>query len=80
MSEPLDLPLEPHDGTAALLSGRELLVLQLLALGYSRAQIRELAWVRATALEVVERSACTVLGVATTDEAVELARRRGLIL
>jgi DNA-binding NarL/FixJ family response regulator len=65
---------------AGLLTGRELVVLQLLAVGYSRDRIRELLWMPEAALEAVERSACRTLGVATAEEAVERARRRRLVL
>ena len=80
MNGPSDLPRDPHDDNAALLTSRELLVLQLLGLGYSRQQVASLVWMTAPALAQLEHSACAALGVATTDEAVELARRRGLIL
>ena len=64
----------------ALLTGRALLVLQLLARGYAREQVAALLAMAATEVEEVEWSACAALGVATIEEAVELARRRGLIL
>ncbi len=60
------------------LSGRELLVLQLLALGYSRPQVAEPASLSLAVLEATERSACAALGAATVEEAVELARHHGL--
>ena len=64
---------------AAPLTGRELLVLQLLALGYSRPQVAEPASLSLAVLEAAERSACAALGAATLEEAVELARHRRLI-
>jgi DNA-binding NarL/FixJ family response regulator len=63
-----------------LLTGRELLVLQLLARGYSRQQFAAVAGVPVAAVAEAERSACAALGVATVEEAVERARRRRLIL
>jgi ATP/maltotriose-dependent transcriptional regulator MalT len=73
-------PTEGIGAAAQLLSGRELLVLQLLAVDYSREQIAGLLWMPRAALDVVERSACAALGVATVEEAVELARQRCLIV
>ena len=64
----------------AQLSGRELLVLQLFARGYARGKVAVLLAMVASELEEVERSACAALGVATVEEAVELARHRRLIL
>ncbi len=66
--------------SGTLLTGPELLVLQLLAGGYPRAQIAALAWMPVAAVEQVEHSACVALGVAMTQEAVERARHRGLIV
>jgi DNA-binding NarL/FixJ family response regulator len=67
-----------------LLTGRELLVLQLLARGYSREQVAALTGVpvavAVAAVAEAERSACAALGAATVEEAVERARRRRLIL
>jgi DNA-binding NarL/FixJ family response regulator len=65
---------------AGPLTGRELLVLQLVAVGYSRAQIAAAAGVPVAAVEQAERSARAALGAATAEEAVERARRRRLIL
>ena len=80
MSTPPGILPDPYDDTAALLTSRELLVLQLLGLGCSRQQVASLVWMTAPALAQVEHSACAALGVATTDEAVELARHHRLIL
>ena len=66
--------------SSLVLSSRELLMLRLLALGYSRPQVTEPASLSLAALAAVERSACAALGAATVEEAVELARRRRLIL
>ena len=62
------------------LSGRELLILQLRARGYPREQIAALLQTPTAALAQVEWSAHVALGVATVEEAVELARQRGLIV
>jgi ATP/maltotriose-dependent transcriptional regulator MalT len=81
MTEPVDGEREQRAQRAQrALSGRELVVLHLLAVGYSREQITGLLWVPAAALELLERSARAALGVATAEEAVELARRRRLII
>ncbi len=72
----VDRPL--GDGTA--LQPCELLVLQLLARGYSRAQVAALLGLPAALIGEIERSACAALGVATLEEAVELARRCRLIV
>ncbi len=74
------VPLTPPTLSAvALLSGRELLVLQLLARGYAREQVAALLAIAAPEVEEVEHSACVALGVATVEEAIELARRRVIL-
>ncbi len=80
MSTPPDILPDGHGAPSISLTGRELLVLQLLGVGYPRQQIAGLVWMTAAALAQLEQSACTALSVATTEEAVELARRRRLIL
>ncbi len=55
-------------------------MLQLFARGYARGKVAVLLAMVASELEEVERSACAALGVATVEEAVELARHRRLIL
>ena len=70
----------PTPSANAQLSGGELLVLQLLARGYAREQVAALLAIAAPAVEAVERSGCAALGVATVEEAVELARGRRLIV
>ena len=62
------------------LRGDELLVLQLLALGYPREQLARLLGRTAFAIRELEESACAVLGAGTVEEALELARRWRLIL
>ena len=71
---------DERDTAATSLTGRELLVLQLLGVGYSREQLAALARMPATAIEEAEHSACAALGADATQEAVELARHRRLIL
>ncbi|CAA9216631.1 MAG: hypothetical protein AVDCRST_MAG77-244 [uncultured Chloroflexi bacterium] len=65
---------------ASRLQPRELFVLQLRARGYSREQLAALLAMTTPEMEDVEHSACAALGVATVEEAVELARRRCLIV
>jgi DNA-binding CsgD family transcriptional regulator len=72
------LELEP-ESALPILTGRELLVLQLLGRRYSREQIAAITGEPAAVREA-ERSACKALGAAVVEEAVELARRRRLIL
>jgi hypothetical protein len=71
---------ESGSPAAGLLTGRQLLVLQLRGRRYAREQVAALTAVAGTGIEQLERSACRALGVATVEEAIELARRRGLIL
>jgi DNA-binding NarL/FixJ family response regulator len=76
--------LEPGATSApkrlAPLSPRSLLVLQLLARGYSREQVARLLAVPAAAIEETEWSVSALLGASTVDEAIRRARRRRLIL
>ena len=61
------------------LTGRELLVVQLLARGYSSGQIATLLHVTASVVEAHERAARAALGAATAADALDATRRRGLI-
>jgi DNA-binding NarL/FixJ family response regulator len=56
-----------------------LLILQLLARGYSRAQIAALIGVTEETVSAALASALWALGAATVAEAIVTARRRGLI-
>ena len=74
LADPAARPVPP------ILTGREMLVLQLLARRYSRDQIVALTGRLVAAVQDVEQSACAALGVAAVEEAVELARHRRLII
>jgi DNA-binding NarL/FixJ family response regulator len=63
-----------------VLNGRELLVIQLRAKGYSQKQVAELLEVPLATAGLIELSACRALGTATTAEAIEVARDRRLIV
>ena len=80
MATALHLPNSRAGAAIAPLPPRALLVLQLRARGYPRGQTVELLGMPTPALAEAEQSACAALGGATVEEAVELARRRGLIL
>jgi DNA-binding CsgD family transcriptional regulator len=62
------------------LTGQELLVLQLMAHGYSRHELGDLLAIHEDEVALVERSACEALGARTVRQALEIARRRSLIL
>ncbi len=71
-----------HGDAAATdrLTGQELLVLQLLARGYSDAQIAALLASTRGQVEALVTSAAEQLGVTTRYEAVAAAVQRGLIV
>ena len=71
------VPDAPH---SAPLSGAELLVLRLLARGYSPDQIAPFLGADVGAVRDAERRACAALGVHSADEAVAATRQRGLIV
>ena len=74
-------PVARGDAAAAeRLTGQELLVLQLLARGYSDAQIATVLAATPEHVEFLVSSAAQQLGVTTRYEAVASAVQRGLIV
>ena len=73
------LPSLLTGSTAALLTGRELLVLQLLARGYSPRQVALLTSTDARAVSDALAGAVRALRASDVAEAVAVARERGLI-
>ncbi len=80
MSKPPDHPPEPRDGAAALLSGRQLLVLQLLARGYTPGQIAALAGLAVPDVLAALEATYAALGAHDWCGAVAEERRRALIV